>query len=217
MNAIGRKPAHTVAELASARQHQKPSRPAWSARWRVRPHGSLVQESGCGVTSRPVRRCYRNRGGLLRKQKARRECDALRAQTTGPKGMRSYTTQWPCVVVVIVGNRQKAESDERMRDSMVRLVFCLWLAESGFTLSQRQATSKSASTFLSACRLLPRLEEVYIPWVHCLQSPRFARIRDLEGTKYLTIANRERGRLVDRLFNLDCQSAGIGPDHRHAR
>ena len=32
-----------------------------------------------------------------------------------------------------------------MRDSMVRLVFCLWLAASGFALSQRQATSKPAS------------------------------------------------------------------------
>ena len=41
------------------------------------------------------------------------------------QGMRSYTTQWAGVVVVIVGNRQKTESDERTRDSMVRLVFCL--------------------------------------------------------------------------------------------
>ena len=49
---------------------------------------------------------------------------------------------------------------------MVPLVFCLWLAVGGFTLFQRQATSKSASTFLSTFRLLPRLEEVYIPWVH---------------------------------------------------
>ena len=40
MNEIRRKPAHTVTELASARQHQKTGRPSWSARWRV---------SGCGV------------------------------------------------------------------------------------------------------------------------------------------------------------------------
>ena len=60
-----------------------------------------------------------------------------------PMGMRSYTAQWPCVVVVIVGNRQRTESDERRRRySMVRLVFCLWLAVSGFALFQRQATSK---------------------------------------------------------------------------
>ena len=56
--------------------------------------------------------------------------------------MRSYTTQWLCVVVVMIGNRQKTGSDERTRDSMVRLVFYLWLAVSGFALSQRQATSK---------------------------------------------------------------------------
>ena len=30
------KPAHTVAELASARQHQENARPSWSARWRAR-------------------------------------------------------------------------------------------------------------------------------------------------------------------------------------
>ena len=35
MNEITRKPAHTVTELASARQHQKTGRPSWSARWRV--------------------------------------------------------------------------------------------------------------------------------------------------------------------------------------
>ena len=35
MNEITRKPAQTVAELASARQHQKTGRPSWSARWRV--------------------------------------------------------------------------------------------------------------------------------------------------------------------------------------
>ena len=41
-------------------------------------------------------------------------------------------------------NRQETESDERTRDSMVRLVFCLWLAARGFALSQRQATSKGS-------------------------------------------------------------------------
>ena len=37
MNEVSRKPARTVTELASARQHQKTSRPSWSARWRVSP------------------------------------------------------------------------------------------------------------------------------------------------------------------------------------
>ena len=36
MKLLVRKPAHTVAELASARQHQKTGRPTWCARWRVR-------------------------------------------------------------------------------------------------------------------------------------------------------------------------------------
>ena len=34
MNVISHKPAHTVAEFESARQHQNPGRPPWSARWR---------------------------------------------------------------------------------------------------------------------------------------------------------------------------------------
>ena len=58
--------------------------------------------------------------------------------------MWSYKAQWPCVVVVFIRNRQETESDERTRDSMVRLAFCLWLAVRGFTLSQRQANSKAS-------------------------------------------------------------------------
>ena len=93
--------------------------------------------------------------------------------------MRRYTPQWPCVVVVvvIVGNRQRTESDERRRDSKIRLVFCLWLAARGFTLSSCQATSKVSIDILSAFRLLPRPEEVLLPWVYCYcrQPPNFAR------------------------------------------
>ena len=35
MNEIIRNPAHTLAELASARQHHKTGRPSWSVRWRA--------------------------------------------------------------------------------------------------------------------------------------------------------------------------------------
>ena len=35
MNEVSHKPAHTVTELVSARQHHRPGRPPWSARWRV--------------------------------------------------------------------------------------------------------------------------------------------------------------------------------------
>ena len=45
------------------------------------------------------------------RQQAPRGCGAI------------YTVQWPCVVVVIIGNPQKTESDERTGDSMIRLVF----------------------------------------------------------------------------------------------
>ena len=40
-----------------------------------------MREFGCGVTSRHARRCCRNRGGLLRKQKACGKCDALQTVT----------------------------------------------------------------------------------------------------------------------------------------
>ena len=68
-----------------------------------------VREFGCGVTSQlvvmygavaatEVVYCI-----ITQAKKARRECDALPTQTTGPKGMGSYTAQWPCVVVVVIG------------------------------------------------------------------------------------------------------------------
>ena len=40
------------------------------------------------------------------------------------------------------------------------------MAERGFPSLSAKQLVKSASTFLSAFRLLPRLEEVYIPWVY---------------------------------------------------
>ena len=49
MNEITRKPAQTVAQLASARQHQKTGRPSWSARWRVRPRTTLTRGRLTGV------------------------------------------------------------------------------------------------------------------------------------------------------------------------
>ena len=45
MNAISRTPAHTVTELASARQHQKPGRPSWSAQWRVRKNRTHIPDA----------------------------------------------------------------------------------------------------------------------------------------------------------------------------
>ena len=78
-----------------------------------------------------------------KRQQAPRRCGAIQ-----PSGR--------VLLLCLLRNRQRTESDERRRDSMVRLVFCLWLAVSGFALSQRQATSKgSIGIFcpLSACFL----------------------------------------------------------------
>ena len=116
-------------------------------------HGR-VREFGCGITSCHVRRCCRNRGGLLRKQNL--DENAMH------------------VAVVIIGNRQKTESDERTRNLMVRLVSAFgWLPVVLPSLSAKQLV-KLASTFLSAFRLLPRLEEVHIPWICCRQPQSFA-------------------------------------------
>ena len=46
----------------------------------------LLREFGCGVTSRHARRCCRNRGGLLRKQKACGKCDASQTTDNRPLG-----------------------------------------------------------------------------------------------------------------------------------
>ena len=54
MNEMSHKPAHTVTELASARQHQRPGRPSWSARWRVDKQ----------PTQNSVLLCRRQRGRL---------------------------------------------------------------------------------------------------------------------------------------------------------
>ena len=51
MNSITRKPAHTVTELASARQHQETGRPLWSARWRVRRGARIREFADPGVRS----------------------------------------------------------------------------------------------------------------------------------------------------------------------
>ena len=46
------------------------------------------------------------------------------------------------------------------------LRFLTLVAERGFPSLSAKQLVKSASTFLSAFRLLPRLEEVYIPWLY---------------------------------------------------
>ena len=47
MNKFSQKSAHTVTELASARQHQKFGRPSWSAWWRV--NGGVVVALPCCI------------------------------------------------------------------------------------------------------------------------------------------------------------------------
>ena len=70
---------------------------------------------------------------------------------------------------------RRNESDEfgNSEQSVSRFSAFGW--RSGFSLSSAKQLVKSASTFLSAFRLLPRLEEVYIHRVHSKpQPPRFA-------------------------------------------
>ena len=91
MNEIGRKPAQTLAKLASARQPPAPEN--WPTIMERAVEGKAgLREFGCGVAGRHVRHCCRNRGGLLRKQKL--DASAMlhrKQQTTGPRGVRSYT------------------------------------------------------------------------------------------------------------------------------
>ena len=46
------------------------------------------REFGCGITSHHARRCCRNRGALLRKQKAFGKCDALQTTNNRPQNTR---------------------------------------------------------------------------------------------------------------------------------
>ena len=98
----------------------------------------MLREFGCGVvTSRHVRRCCRNRGGLLRTQKLDENAMHCKQQTTGPKGQGDAelfhgTAQWPsCVVVVIVEkptkDRERRE-EERLDGSVgfLPLAGCGW-------------------------------------------------------------------------------------------
>ena len=60
MSEVSRKPAQTVADLASARQHQKPGRPSWSARWRVSGGVICLQRCDRHATPPPaVGPCFR--------------------------------------------------------------------------------------------------------------------------------------------------------------
>ena len=59
-----------------------------------------------------------------------------------PRGCGAIQPNGRVLLLCLLRNRQRTESDERRRGPMVRFVFCFWLAVSGFALSQRQATSK---------------------------------------------------------------------------
>ena len=94
--------------------------------------------------------------------------NAIHCQTTrlqAPRGMRINRS-----VVLLLS---VLETDEKKREWRVREYseqsvsrFSVFGWRSGFSLSSAKQLVKSASTFLSAFRLLPRLEEVYIRRVH---------------------------------------------------
>jgi len=100
-----------------------------------------LREFGCGVTSRP-RRCCRNRGGLLRKQKACGKCDAL--QTTDNRA-QGGDSGWVRVVALLLMSEtdNRNESGELWNTRNKRLLgFPTCVGGEVFPLSQRQATSK---------------------------------------------------------------------------
>ena len=112
-------------------------------------HGG-VREFGCGVTSRHARRCCRNRGGLLRKQKACGKCDALRTTDNRPYGDAARPLIASCLLLSVLETIERNESDVRVEysEQSVSLVSGLgWLA-----LSCRQAISKASIGILSAFR-----------------------------------------------------------------
>ena len=94
-------------------------------------HGG-VREFGCGVTSRHARRCCRNRGGLLRKQKACGKCDALRTTDNRPYGDAARPLIASCLLLSVLETIERNESDVRVEysEQSVSLVSDLgWLRE----------------------------------------------------------------------------------------
>ena len=112
-------------------------------------------------------------------------CDASRKLVANAMHCQTTRLQAPrgcgwsaicCTVVVCVGNRReetRVTSPETRNNRF--LGFLLLVGGAGFPSPSAKQLVKSASTFLSAFRLLPRLEEVYIHRVHTKpQPPRFA-------------------------------------------
>lgn len=98
-------------------------------------HGG-VREFGCGVTSRHARRCCRNRGGLLRKQKACGKCDALRTTDNRPLGGAARPLILCCLLLSVLETIERNESDESGILGTIRFSsFRPWLAGRGFALS----------------------------------------------------------------------------------
>ncbi len=91
-----------------------------------------LREFGCGVTSRHARRCCRNRGGLLRKQKACGKCDALRTTDNRPYGDAARPLIASCLLLSVLETIERNESDVRVEysEQSVSLVSDLgWLRE----------------------------------------------------------------------------------------
>ena len=94
--------------------------------------------------------------------------NAMHCQTTrlqAPRGMRVNRS---VVLLLSVLETDEKKREWRVREHSEQSVsrFSVFGWRSGFSLSSAKQLVKSASTFLSAFRLFPRLEEVYIRRVH---------------------------------------------------
>ena len=103
--------------------------------------------------------------------------NAMHCQTTRPQAPKGYADQpLCCAVVVCVGNRREetgVASSETRNNRF--LGFLLLVGGAGFPSPSAKLLVKVSIGILSAFRLLPRLEEVYIHRVHTKpQPPRFA-------------------------------------------
>ena len=80
--------------------------------------------------------------------------------------MHRYLCVLLLLLLLLLETDKRTESDESWNTRCNRFLgFWLWLAERGIPSLSAKQLAQPASAFLSAFRLLPRLEEVHIPWV----------------------------------------------------
>ena len=110
---------------------------------------------------------------------------------------------WTAIYVVLLlsvletDKRNESDKSWNTRKS-VSLIFRPWMAERGFPSLSAKKLVKSASTFLSAFRLLPRLEEVHIP---CVRMPAARHASQDSGLPTRTTARKYAVRPLSERFS----------------